>query len=134
MSYSCARVVAVSTFIAFISLVELPSGIVAQAAEIKVMSSAALSSVITELTPQFERESGHKLVVQYGASATLKKQIDAGEAPDVAILTPPLIDDLAKQGKVPGDARANVARTGVGVAVRKGGPKPDISTVDAFKK
>jgi len=135
MNYSRARVVAVSALTAFLYLLASPpSGTGAHAAEIKVTASTALSGVITELTPQFERESGHKLAMKYGASATLKKQIEAGEAADVAILTPALIDELTQQGKVSGDTRANVARTGVGVAVKKGAVKPDIGTVDAFKK
>jgi molybdate transport system substrate-binding protein len=90
--------------------------------------------VIAELVPQFERTTGHKLAIQYGASAALKRQIDAGETFDIAILTPALIDDLIKQGKIAADTRADIARSGLGVAIRPGMTKPDISSADAFKK
>jgi molybdate transport system substrate-binding protein len=121
--------------IAFSFLLDFPlHGSIAEAAEIKIMSTAALNAVITELAPAFERASGHRLAVQYGASATLKKQIETGAAPDVTILTPALIEDLTKQGKIAADTQATIARTGVGAAVRKGAPKPDIRTVEAFKK
>jgi molybdate transport system substrate-binding protein len=119
---------------AFSFLLGLAWGSIADAAEIKIFSSSALNGVLTELAPQFERENGHKLVIQYGASATLKRQIDAGETPDVAILTPALIGDLIKAGKVTSGTQANVARSGVGVAVRVGAAKPDVGTVEAFKK
>jgi molybdate transport system substrate-binding protein len=130
-----AKVVSVSgaaAFSFFLSVATL--GVVADAAEIKILSSAALNGVMAELVPQFERATGHKLAIQFGAAATLKRRIDGGETPDVAILTPALIDDLVKQGKIVPDTRANISRSGVGVAVRAGAPKPDVSTVDSFKK
>jgi molybdate transport system substrate-binding protein len=114
--------------------IAIPAGGVANAAEIKVLSSSALNGVMAELAPQFELATGHKLAIQFGASATLKRRIDGGETPDVAILTPALIDDLVKQDKIAPDTRANISRSGVGVAVRAGAPKPDISTVESFKK
>ncbi|HLL26778.1 MAG TPA: substrate-binding domain-containing protein [Xanthobacteraceae bacterium] len=132
---SFARVAPLSAAVAFAFFLGVASyGVVADAAEIKILASAALNGVLTELTPQFERETGHKLAIDYGASATLKKRIEAGETPDVAILTPALIDDLGKQGKIAPGTPANISRTGVGVAVRAGAPKPDIGTLEAFKK
>jgi molybdate transport system substrate-binding protein len=109
-------------------------GVVADAAEIKIFSSGALNGLMADLAPQFERATGHKLAFQFGAAAVLKQRIDAGETPDVAILTPALIDDLAKQGKIVSGTPATIARSGVGVAVRAGAPKPDIGLVDAFKR
>jgi molybdate transport system substrate-binding protein len=106
----------------------------AQAAEIRLLCSNGLREVMLELVPQFERASGHKLNVSYGLAAAFKRQIEAGEAFDLAVLTPPLIDDLIKQGKVVADTRAVIARSGMGLMTRKGGPKPDISTADAFKR
>jgi molybdate transport system substrate-binding protein len=130
-----AKVAGVSEAAAFFFLLSISTyGVVADAAEIKVLSSAALNGVMAELAPQFERATGHKLAIQFGAAATLKRRIDGGETPDVAILTPALIDDLIKQGKIAPDTRANFSRSGLGVAVRAGAPKPDISTVDSFKK
>src|SRR5262249_16212277 len=72
----------------------------AMAAEVKVMAGAALSGAIGEIGPQFEGKTGHKLVIQYGLSGTFKKQIEAGEAFDLAIIAPALLDDLIKQGKI----------------------------------
>lgn len=108
---------------------------VADAAEIRVISSVALKAALDEeLLPQFARSAENKVTIKYGAAAALKQQIEGGEAFDVAILTPALVDDLIKQGKIEAGSRTNLARTGVGVAIRQGAAKPDISTADAFKR
>src|SRR6185436_9675698 len=73
---------------------------VANAAEIKVLCSNGIKAVVEDLVPGFERATKHKLVVTYGLAAGLKRQIDAGEPFDVAILTPQAIDDVIKSGKV----------------------------------
>lgn len=107
----------------------------ADAGEIKVLSTVAVKAVMEDLIPQFERESGHKVVIQFGTTAVLKRQIDAGESFDVAIFTPPgLIEEMVRQGKIVADTRADFARTSVGIAVRAGTPKPDISSAEAFKR
>ena len=106
----------------------------ANAAEIKVISSNALKTVLGELAPAFEKATEHKLVFTWGAAVPLKAQIEKGEAFDLAVLTVAGIDDLIKQGKLVGATRTNLANSGAGVAVRKGAPKPDISTVEAFKR
>jgi molybdate transport system substrate-binding protein len=106
----------------------------ANAADVKVISSNALKSVLEELAPQFEKASGHKLVFHWGAVAALKPQIEKGEPFDMTVLTVAAIDDLAKQGKLVAATRAALARSGIGVAVRKGAPRPDISTTEAFKR
>jgi molybdate transport system substrate-binding protein len=105
-----------------------------QAAEIRLLSSNGLREVMLVLGPEFERASGHKIVASYGTAAGFKRQIEAGEAFDVAVLTPPLLDDLIKQGKIVADTRATVARSGMGLMTRRGGHKPDIATADAFKR
>jgi molybdate transport system substrate-binding protein len=112
----------------------LGQGVAANAAEVKVMAGVAMTGVIGELGPQFERATGHKIVIQYGPGGTLKRQIDAGEAFDLAIIASERVDDLIKQGKIAGDSRVEIVRVGIGVAVREGAPKPDISSVDAFKR
>jgi molybdate transport system substrate-binding protein len=104
------------------------------AAEIKVISSVGVKTVLEELAPQFERASEHKLKITFGTAVPLKRQIDAGEAFDVVILTPALVDDLAKQGQVAAGTASNVAKSGIGVAIRQGAPKPDIGSTDALKK
>ncbi len=112
----------------------LAQSVVAKAAEIKVMAGAAMSGAFGELIPQFERTTGHKVVIQYGSTGTFKKQIEAGEAVDLVIFGSGGVDDLIKQGKIAGDTRVDIARVGVGVAVREGAPKPDIGSVDALRK
>ncbi len=106
----------------------------ANAAEIKAFISNALKSTIEEATPQFEKASGNKLSVTFGAAAELKAEIEKGAPIDVAILTTATTDDLVKEGKLVAAGRADVARSGAGVAVRKGAPKPDISTTAAFRQ
>lgn len=111
----------------------LAQGFAAVAAEVKVMAGAAMSGAFGELLPQFERATGHRVVIQYGATGAFKKQIEAGEAFDLAIFCSDGVDDLIKQGKIVGDTRLDIARVGIAVAVREGASKPDISSADAFK-
>ena len=106
----------------------------ANAAEIKVLSSVALTSALDELAPVLERTSGNKLVIEYGVAAQLKERFLAGAAADVLILTRQLMDDLQQQGKVTTGSLTNLGGTAVAVAVRSGAPKPDISSVEAFKR
>jgi len=106
----------------------------ANAAEIKVIASVGVRAVLTDLAPAFERASGHKLSIVYGTAVPLKRQIDGGETFDVVVLVPTMLDDLVKQTRVVAGTSTDVARVGVGVAVRKGEPKPDISSADALKK
>ncbi|MBI2296454.1 MAG: substrate-binding domain-containing protein [Betaproteobacteria bacterium] len=115
-------------------LVALSKGGLANAAEIKVFSGTGVRTVVSELGRQFEEATGHKLVMQFGVFAVLKRRIDAGETFDVAILNPVLTDELIQVGKVAADTRAILGRSGIGVAVRKGAPKPDISSVEAFTR
>ena len=106
----------------------------AQAAELKVMASNAVKTALEELGPQFEKSTSHKLAFTFKAAAELKAEIEKGAAVDVAILTAGGIDDLVKQGKITAASRTDVVGSSIGLAVRKGAPKPDISTADAFKK
>src|SRR5258708_9095070 len=108
---------------------------VAGGGEIKVLSTVALKAALDEeLLPQLARSAESKVTIKYDAAAALKKQIDGGESFDVAILVPGLIDDLIKQGKIEQVSRTNLVKTGVGIAIRAGAAKPDISTADAFKR
>ena len=102
------------------------------AAEIRVLS-IPLKGPLEEIRSEFERTTAHKLLIQYGPSAELQRQIDAGEEFDVIVSLFGQIDDLIKQGKVAVGTRVDVARAGLGVAVKKGAPKPDIMSTDAFK-
>lgn len=104
------------------------------AGEIQVISSVGMKAVLEEIRPQFERATGHTLALTFGTSVPLKRQIDAGETFDVVVLTPSIVEDLEKEGKVAPATRADIAKSGLGVAIRKGAPKPDISTPEAFKR
>lgn len=107
---------------------------VATAAELKVFAAVAMQAITAELVPKFEGATGHKLVVTTDALPGLMKRIEAGETPDVILLPAPGIAALVKQGRAAeGDVRP-VARSSVGVAIRKGTPKPDISSPESFKQ
>ena len=122
------------TVAAFAILFMLGQAGAAYAAEIHVLCSLGLKSVVEALVPQFERTSGQKVVVEFGLAAQFKQQIEGGKDFDLAILTPALIDDLIKQNKMAADSRVVIARTGLGLMIRAGGRKPDVSSVDAFKR
>ena len=115
-------------------VVLLTQALAAEAADVKVLSAGAIRAVLNELGPQFERVTGHKLAIQFMNAPELKRRVDAGEAFDVAIFTQTGMDYLTKQAKIAAATRADIARFGIGVAVRAGGPKPDISSVDAFRR
>jgi molybdate transport system substrate-binding protein len=101
---------------------------------IKIMSSGGLKGVIAELAQAFERHSGDRLETVFNPPNAVKTRIEGGEAVDVVVLSAVLIDELTAKGKVAAASRTEVARSGLGVAVRKGAPKPDISTADAFRR
>jgi molybdate transport system substrate-binding protein len=115
-------------------LMLLAQGVEANAAEVKVIAGAAIRPVMAELGPRFERATGHKLVIQYGIAGTIKPQIEAGEGFDLFLLSPATIGDLIKEGKIAPGAHKEIARVGMGVGARRGAPKPDIGSVDAFKR
>jgi molybdate transport system substrate-binding protein len=106
----------------------------AAGAEIKVLTAGAFKQVLLALLPDFERTSGNKVTVENDTVGALTKRIAGGEVFDLAVLTPKAVDDLAKEGKFVAGSRANLARVGVGVVVKDGTPKPDISSVAAFKQ
>jgi molybdate transport system substrate-binding protein len=105
-----------------------------QTTELHVMISDGMKTVVEELTPQIEHFIGRKLAVQFNSSKNLRDKIQAGETFDAAILTSDVLDDLIKQGKIASAGRAEISRTGMGMGVRGGAPKPDISTPEALKK
>lgn len=110
----------------------LAFGAPAQGAEIKLLSTNALKTVLEDLGPQFEKATENKLAITFGTAANLKGEIEKGAAVDVAILTDAGVDDLIKQGKLA--SRTALARSGIAVAIKKGAPKPDLSSTEAFKK
>lgn len=104
----------------------------ADAAEMRVLITTAMKAAIDDLAPAFEKATEHKLTITYGPSGALAKRVAGGEGADLAILAGG-IDDLIKRGRIVADSRRDVARVRIGVAVRKGAPKPDIASVAAFR-
>jgi molybdate transport system substrate-binding protein len=110
----------------------LPTVAKLQAAELRVLAGGSLTSVLNELGPQFERASGHKLVIHFDSTPNLIKLATSGEPFDLGVVPIDLFKDAA--AKVRFGPTINIARVGYGVAVRAGAPKPDVSTPDALKK
>jgi molybdate transport system substrate-binding protein len=106
----------------------------ARAAEIKVWTARALATVLAEVGPRFEKTTGHRLAVTADLSAPFVKRARAGEPFDVLITGAAPLDELTQDGLVVAGTRATVARSGIGVEVRAGAPKPDIRSVAAFKR
>ena len=107
--------------------------------EVNVMSSGGFTAAYRDLTPEFERATQNKVVTAYGASMggapdSIPSRLQRGEPADVVILAAPALDELIKQGKVVAGSRVDLARSIIGMAVRAGAPKPDISSVDALKR
>jgi molybdate transport system substrate-binding protein len=105
----------------------------AQAAEIKLLASAAIKEAYLELIPEFEKTTGNKVIAEWAGTPDIQKRIGGGEAADVVILGSSGADELIRQGKLVPDSRVNFAKSRIGVAVRAGAPKPDISSADAVK-
>lgn len=105
----------------------------APAAELKVLSGNGAKAAVRELCAQFERATGTKIDLRFGVNPEVKSKIEAGERFDVVVGNPPIIDALIKDGTVVGP-RVDFGRAGLGVAVRAGAAKPDISSVETFKQ
>jgi molybdate transport system substrate-binding protein len=106
----------------------------ARAAELKLLTAGAFKATVLALLPDYERTSGNKVLLENDTVGGLMKRIEAGEKFDVVVMTPETVDKLTGEGKVMSGSHTNLARVGVGVMVKTGANKPDISTVDAFKK
>ena len=106
----------------------------ANAAELKVLATGAHIDSFKEIVPQFERESGHKVTVKYEATPVTIKNIEAGEAFDLAVIISGPLNEAAKKGFFAEGERPVVSTVGLGAAVRAGAPKPDIGSPEAFKQ
>ncbi len=111
----------------------------ASAAEVRVMISGGLTAAYKELVPEFERATGHKVLTAYGPSMgttvnAIPVRLERGEPADVLIMVGYALGDLAKQGKVIADSQVDLVKSPIGMAVKSGAPKPDISTTEALKK
>jgi molybdate transport system substrate-binding protein len=111
----------------------------ARAAEIKVVTSGAFTAAYLKLVPEYERATHNQLVNEVGPSMgtthnAIPLRLKRGEVIDVVIMAAPALGDLIKQGKVRAGSRVDLVQSVIGMAVKSGAPKPDISTVDALKR
>ena len=106
----------------------------AAAAEIKVLSTIGVQSALEDLVPRFEVASGHKVIIAFGLSAQLSKRVADGEPLDVFVGTRAGVDGLLKTGMISTGSDATIASSGVGIAVRAGASRPDVSTPEALKR
>jgi molybdate transport system substrate-binding protein len=107
---------------------------VAQKPAVHVLASNGMKAVVEELQPRIEHAIGHPLAIEYGSTTGLMERLDKGEGFDVAILTAEGVDQLVGKGRVAAATRADFARCGIGLAVKAGAAKPDISTAAAMKR
>ena len=106
----------------------------AGAAEINVLSTQATQEAYLELVAQFEKATGHRVKTDFTGTLNVQKRLASGESFDMIIMAAPAIDEQIKLGKAVAGSRVDLAKSGVGVAVRKGAPKPDIGSVEALRK
>ena len=104
-----------------------------EAAEIKVLSAGAVKAIVSELSGAFRQETGHTVDLAFDTAGALRKRAGTERA-DVVIITDAAIDDLTRDGIVAAGTRTDIARVGIGVAVKEGAPLPDIATPEAFKR
>jgi molybdate transport system substrate-binding protein len=124
----------ISSTVLFASLAVLGQRSQATAAELKILAPRSMWTVLKEIGPQFEASSGYKLTVVTGIAATLADRIIDAEPFDIFIGPPVQMDRLVQANRVIADTRTSIARSGIGVEVRAGARKPDISSVDSFKR
>jgi molybdate transport system substrate-binding protein len=127
MSRIVGRAAAVAAFI-------VVQASLAGAAEVKVFSTIGVQAALEELTPKFEKVSGHKLNITWATAAVLVKRLQGGETADLLVLTKQGLETMVKENKATAGADAVFASSGMAMVVKKGAPKPDISTTEAFKQ
>jgi molybdate transport system substrate-binding protein len=129
-SHRLPRIIA-ATVAALLSALPATSG---QSAELKIFGSRVTKMIMADIGPQFAQATGYTPVVVTDVAAVMKRRIEQGEPFDLAVLVNFQTDALIKAGKLAADSRADVMKAGIGVAVKRGAPKPDIGSVDAFKR
>src|SRR5262245_21228325 len=102
-------------------------------AEMKILSTNGVKSVLLELLPRYERTTSAALTVIWGSANALVQDLERGAEGDLAILTDEVVDDLVRCGKIIAGSRVDLARSGIGIAVRKGASRPDIGSPEALK-
>ena len=127
MSRNIGRVAAIAVFL-------IAQATFAFAAEIKVYSTIGVQAALEELAPKFEKATGNKLTITWGTAALLVKRVQAGESADLYVLVKQSHDTLVKENKATAGPDALFASSGMAMVVKKGAPKPDITTPEAFKQ
>src|ERR1700676_4451997 len=120
--------------VAALILSTIATAVTASAAEMKVLCAGSLKLAMTQLLPNFQKSSGNTVTIDYGTTGDFVSRIQKGELAAVAIMSRSQLELLGSQGKVAPGSRVNIAGVGVGVAVRQGASKPDIGSVEAFKR
>jgi len=120
--------------IAVAALILAANSVAADCAEVKVLSTPTMMSALDDLASAFTRATGHTLALTFEGVPVLKRQIEAGEMFDAAILLPAAVDDLTKLGKIAVGTRADIARTAAGVAIRAGALKPQVASSEDLKR
>jgi molybdate transport system substrate-binding protein len=105
-----------------------------KAAELKILAGGSLTGPLNELAPQFERASGHKLVIEYGSTTRMKSRVEADEPADLTINERFVLEDLLRQARIATGTIVDIARSPLGIGVRAGAPKPDVSSVEGLKR
>lgn len=116
-----------------LALLAISFAVPAPAAEITVLAGMGVISGVSDLAPAYEKLTGHTVAVKFEQAAAMNAMINAGAQADIAALQPEQVDNFIVQGKMVAGTKINFAQAGVGIAVRTGAPRPDISTVNAFK-
>jgi molybdate transport system substrate-binding protein len=127
-SSQIARIAASSLVIALFG-----AGHPADAAEIRLLSAASMRTVYNEIIGDFERASGHKVIIRYGTMGAITERVMDGEGADLVISSPASISSLVKRGRIDADSQVTFAKTGVGIVVPAGTPKPRIASSDDLK-
>jgi molybdate transport system substrate-binding protein len=112
----------------------LGSALGASAAEIRVLSTGNMVSILSEVTAEFERATGHKLVIETGSTTRIKARVEADEPVDLTINERFVLEDHLRQARIATGTIVDIARSPLGIGVRAGAPKPDVSSVDALKR
>jgi molybdate transport system substrate-binding protein len=119
---------------AFALMAAMRAGGTVDAAEIRVLSSGSMKAAMSQLLPDFERSSGNTATIEYGPAGAIVGRVQKDDAADVVIVSRSQLQKLEGSGKVVQGSPVNIAGIALGVAVRKGAPKPDIGNVEAFKR
>jgi molybdate transport system substrate-binding protein len=127
------RVIAAAAIVLFAARSSESQGVPAQSGQLRVFTTRSIATVLEKVGGEFERQTGRKLDITVDIAARMVRRVNADEPFDLLVAAPSQMDALITAGKIIPETRTDLARSGIGVAVRAGAPKPDISSVDAFK-